>query len=230
MPKQNSLTRRFDDKKREQLAKLFRALGTDNIHEAEAARGRINSLLREYGKSWNDVIELLGGGALRADLARDIAALGSNDPDERVNARRNILELLARHRKTWNDLADVLCAHSHEAWACDPLGDDPPRDPNLVGLIHYVLEQYVALKPHEYIVVALWCLHTHIYSEFMVTPRLALRSPVPFLGFKGRGDGRKIVTRESFGGLQPGVCYAGQKFQKRFFAPKLIGRKSPKWT
>jgi len=51
-----NLQRHFDDKKREQLAKLFRALGTDNPHEAEAARGRIDSLLREYGKSWNDII------------------------------------------------------------------------------------------------------------------------------------------------------------------------------
>jgi hypothetical protein len=175
-------SRRLDDKKREQLAKLFRALGTDNIHEAEAARGRIDSLLREYGKSWSDLIKLLGGAAIRTDLARDITALGSNNPDERANARRNIFELLARYRKTWNDLADVLCVHSHEAWSCDPLGDDPPHVNDLIGLIHYLLEDYVQLKPHEYVAVALWVLHTHVYSQVMVTPRLVLRSPVPGCG------------------------------------------------
>jgi hypothetical protein len=128
MPGQTNLERRFDDKKRKQLAKLFRALGTDNIHEAEAARSRIDSLLREYGKTWSDVVQLLGGpsAAIRTDLVRDIAGLGFADPAERTSARRNILELLARHRKGWNDLVDVLCAASHEVWARNPT-DSPPR-------------------------------------------------------------------------------------------------------
>jgi Protein of unknown function (DUF3631) len=181
--KTHHLERHFDEKKREQLAKLFRALGTDNIHEAEAARGRIEDLLREYGKTWGDVVQLLGGpsAAIRADLVRDIGGLGSADPVECANARRNILELLARHRKSWNDLVDVLCAGSHEAWACNPT-DDPPRINDLLGLIYYLLEEYVALKPHEYVAVALWALHTHVHNQFMVTPRLALRSPVPGCG------------------------------------------------
>jgi hypothetical protein len=38
------------------------------------------------------------------------------------------------------------------------------------------------MKPHEYVAVALWALHTHIYDRFMVTPRLALRSPVADFG------------------------------------------------
>src|SRR5215831_2130859 len=172
-----NLQRQFDDKKREQLAKLFRALGTDNPHEAEAARGRIDSLLREYGKSWNEVIELLGGAAIRADLARDITALGSSDPDERVKARRNILDLLARHRKSWNDLVNVLCAASHEAWACDPLGDDPPRV-NPLALVDYLLREYLELREHEYVALALWVLHSHVYEQFEHTPRLVLRSPI----------------------------------------------------
>jgi hypothetical protein len=44
--------------------------------------------------------------------------------------------------------------------------------------VHWIVEQYVALKPHEYTAAALWTLHTHIYDRFMVTPRLALNSPV----------------------------------------------------
>jgi Protein of unknown function (DUF3631) len=139
--------------------------------------------LREYGKTWAGLIELLGGApaGIRADLAGDIAALGSSDPDERANARRNIADLLARHRKTWNDLADVLCSTSHEAWACDPLSDAPDRV-NPLDLVHYLLQQYVGLQPHEYIAVSLWCLHTHVYNRFMVTPRLTLRSPVADCG------------------------------------------------
>jgi hypothetical protein len=209
MPGQTNLERRFDDKKREQLAKLFRALGTDNVHEAEAARGRIDSLLREYGRSWRDVTKLLGGATIRADLAHDITALGSSEPDERGNARRNILEVLTRHRKTWNDLVDVLCAHSQEAWACDPLSDDPPRINDLVGLIIFLLEMYVALKPHEYVAVALWVLHTHVYNQFMVTPRLALRSPVPGCGKTTLFDvlTRLIAMPKKFDLITPAALY-----------------------
>jgi hypothetical protein len=181
MAGQTNLQRRFDDKKREQLSKLFAALGTDNPHEAEAARGRIDSLLREHHKSWGDIIELLGGAAIRADLARDIIALGSSDPDERATARRNIFDLLGRHRKRWNDLADVLCAHSHEAWACDPLGDDPPRV-NPLALVDYLLREYLELREHEYVALSLWSLHSHVYEQFMHTPRLVLRSPAPGCG------------------------------------------------
>ena len=174
-----TIARRFGDRERERLIKLFRALGTDNTHEAEAARGRIDSLLREFGKTWADLIQLLGG-TIHPDLARNIVALGSSNPDERSTARCNIAELLARLRKNWNDLADALI--STTAWASNPSADDPPREPDLLGLIHYMLEQYVVLKPHEYIAVALWALHTHVYDRFMVTPRLALRSPVADCG------------------------------------------------
>ena len=90
-----TIARRFGDRERERLIKLFRALGTDNAHEAEAARSRIDSLLREFGNTWADLIQLLGG-TIHPDLAHDIVALGSRNPDERSTARCNIAELLAR--------------------------------------------------------------------------------------------------------------------------------------
>ena len=179
------IVRRFDDRERERLGKLFRQLGTDNIHESEAARGRIGSLLQQFGKTWADLIELLAGKpiALRADLAEDIVGLGSSDPVERATARSHIAHLLARQRKTWNDLADVLVSASHEAWACDPLSDDPlKRVDDLLGLIIYMLEEYVSLKPHQLVAVSLWILHTHFFDYFSVTPRLVLRSPTPGCG------------------------------------------------
>jgi hypothetical protein len=179
-----NIVKGFGDKQRQRLAQLFRALGSDNVHEAETARGMIDSLLHEFGRDWTDLISLLGGDAtvLNADLVRDIISLGSSDPEQRARARANIDDLLARHRKSWNDLADVLSASSREAWACNPPADDPPRDPDLIGLIVFLLQEYVQLKEHEYIAVALWILHTHVYDRFTVTPRLALRSPVPGCG------------------------------------------------
>jgi hypothetical protein len=41
-----------------------------------------------------------------------------------------------------------------------------------------VIEEFVAMAPHEYIAVALWILHSHDYLFFEHTPRLVLRSPV----------------------------------------------------
>jgi hypothetical protein len=159
-----TIQRRFGDRDRERLGKLFSQLGTDNKHEAEVARSRIDALLRQFDKTWSDLIGILGGDTpapLHADLARDIIALGSSNPDERANAWRNIADLLARHRKGWNDLVDVLCAASHEAWACDSSADDPRRV-NPLDLVRHLLEEYVALRPHQYVAVALWILHTHI--------------------------------------------------------------------
>jgi hypothetical protein len=175
-----AIAQHFGDRERQRVDKLFRAL---NTHEAEAARGRIDSLLRDYNKTWADITQLLGGAAnaIRAELARDIVALGASEADVRARARRNIFDLLARHRKSWNDLVDVLCSNSHAAWACDPSVDDPERV-NPLALVHHLLQEYVALQPHEYVAVALWALQTHIYDRFMVTPRLALRSPVPDCG------------------------------------------------
>jgi hypothetical protein len=205
----STIIRKFDEKKRKQLQGLFGALGSDNEHEAEAARGRIESLLREFGKGWADIFELLGGkNSLRADLADDIVDLGDGDPEVRATARRRINDLLDRHRKTWNDLVNVLCATSYEAWACDPLADAPDRV-NPFQLIHYLLEQYVVLEPHEYIAVSLWALHAHCYNEFGLTPRLALRSSLPNCGKTTVLNilERLTVRARKYAAITPAVLY-----------------------
>jgi hypothetical protein len=178
-----TIAKRFGDRERERLAKLFRQLGTDNLHEAEAARSRITSLLQPFGKSWTNLVELISGGTLTIDpTIADIAGLGDPDPDQRARVRRDLDELLAKHRKNWNDLVDALCSVTSAAWLLSNPSDDPERV-NPLGLIVHLLQEYVALRePHEYVAVALWALHTHLFRDFMVTPRLALRSPVAGCG------------------------------------------------
>jgi hypothetical protein len=180
MPAQ--VTKRFGDRERDRLIKFFGLLGTDN-NESEVARGMIDALLRDYGLTWADLIRLLAGGTapdIDPDLARNIAALGLHDPGERQNARRNVQELLDRHRKNWNDLTNELCAPSSSSWAAQQAAWPPRVNP--ADLIYVLLERYVGLKPHEYVAATLWALHTHVYDQFMVTPRLTLRSPVPDCG------------------------------------------------
>lgn len=52
----------------------------------------------------------------------------------------------------------------------------------LPDLILTVINEYVDVKKHEAVASTLWSLHTHVFSNFMVSPRLALTSPKPGCG------------------------------------------------
>src|SRR5262245_8367112 len=120
------------DKVRERLAKLFALLGSDNAGEREAARSKIDDILRRNRKNWNDLTELLQG---------------TGSPDSTLQAD-------------------------------DDQAEQPQPSPASLGLVHRIIEDYVDLRPHEHVAVALWVLHGHLYDRFLVSPRLALVSPV----------------------------------------------------
>jgi Protein of unknown function (DUF3631) len=133
---------------------------------------------------------------------RDLhAMIGSSNPEERERAREKLEALLRKHNKTWNDLAELLHQQEHDSAgpAHDPRDDVPAGagpdinvsanagpDPSALDLVHYFLQDFVEMRSHEYIAVALWALHTHVFDQFMVTPRLALVSPV-------RGCGKTVL-------------------------------------
>jgi hypothetical protein len=119
--------------------------------------------------------------------------LGSSNAHEREAARAKIDELLAKHRKSWNDLTQLMSAGGaspDSSW--DVADDDRPtadganlglpgeavQQPNVLELVHFILQQFVDMKPHEHVAAALWVLHTHVFERFLVSPRLALTSPV----------------------------------------------------
>lgn len=129
---------------------------------------------------------------LREKLAMLFAMLGSDNAGERENARSLIDEILRKNRKSWNDLVELL-----QSGSSDPTWDagDENRakealassaapgvasgtNVSALDLLRHVLEMYLELKPYEYVAAALWILHTHVFNRFMVTPRLALVSPV----------------------------------------------------
>jgi hypothetical protein len=120
----------------------------------------------------------------RKRLAQLFAMLGSDNVNERENARQMLDNILRKNRKTWNDLTELLqTGASGSAWDIDDderakTPDAPSRDISALELVHFILQEYVDLKPHEYIAVSLWILHTHMFREFMISPRLALTSPV----------------------------------------------------
>jgi len=113
--------------------------------------------------------------------------LGSDNVNERENARRRIDDILVRNKWTWNDLPELLRGGLSAPEDNHPNDDQAPNPHiNPFDLVQYILEQYVVLTPHEYVAVALWIVHTHVYDRFMVTPRLAVTSPV-------RGCGKTIL-------------------------------------
>ena len=101
--------------------------------------------------------------------------------NEGINATAQLLRLLAEHGLGLVDLPDIQRQHAeYEAAKKGTAGAATPSNnqPNVPELIQHVLWEYVDLEPHEYIGAVLWILHTHVFNNFAVTPRLALLSPV----------------------------------------------------
>jgi hypothetical protein len=127
-----------------------------------------------------------------------LAMLGSSNTNERETARRMIDDLLAKHRKNWNDLIELMKSGGISTDPWEPAYDDNrsaeqhagdavdaglpeaaiKEPPNALDLARFIFQEHVDWKPHEYIAVALWVLHTHVFEHFMVSPRLAFTSPV----------------------------------------------------
>jgi Protein of unknown function (DUF3631) len=133
----------------------------------------------------------------RKRLEQLFRMIGSSNAGEAENARRLIIEMLARYRKTWNDLADLMKGgdtatgtweaaydddRSKEQQAGDAINAGLPeaavKEPNVLELTRFILEEYLDMKPHEHTAAALWVLYTHIFDRFTISPRLALSSPV----------------------------------------------------
>lgn len=139
--------------------------------------------------------------AIREKLRKLFALLGSANPHERETARLKIEEILRRNRKTWNDLTALLFGAGKidaEGWESDGIrradivatgaakkkkaGTDRPELSELFDILVHLLQEYIDLKPHEYVAVGLWILHSHVFDRFMITPRLALLSAVRGVG------------------------------------------------
>src|SRR5450759_3526577 len=134
-----------------------------------------------------------------ARLKKLFAMLGSANAAEHDAARKKLDAILLRNRKTWNDLTELLASggKSDDQWSTNheartsnatPIAGAKEKDFNALELVHYLVGTHLDVKRHEAIAIALWILHSHVYSHSAVTPRLALTSPV-------RGCGKTTVLR-----------------------------------
>ena len=119
-------------------------------------------------------------------LAKLVAMLGTANEHERSNVWDRINKILQQHKKSWAEVPELLRSVA-------PDEDEPPIADDLDGsgigpldLVTHILRKYAQLQEHEYLAVALWIIHTHVFDRFMNTPRLALVSPV-------RGCGKTVV-------------------------------------
>jgi hypothetical protein len=170
---------------RDQICDLFAALNAADDSAAATARQDLVDLLRANRKGFSDLADLTlaasvrlwpSDGGTRERLAKLIALLGSPMAGERNSSRMKIITILAKHKRDWGDLVELLRAADYADWPDQEADLGAPV--NLLDLLYHLIEGYAALEPHEITTVAAWILHTHVFGRFMVTPRLALTSPV----------------------------------------------------
>jgi hypothetical protein len=121
-------------------------------------------------------------------LARKLfAQMGSSDKDADV-ARDKLRLLIEEHGLTWNDLPGILAADIDHVGTVDNTGDGdagpaatpPTADdiPDILALVLALLEEHASTTAEQRLAIALWILHCWVFDQFVITPRLALLSPV----------------------------------------------------
>ena len=115
------------------------------------------------------------------------AQMGSSGKDADV-ARDKLRQLMEEHGLTWNDLPRILAADidlagtagDAENGDAGPAATQPTADdiPDILGLVLALLEEHASTTAEQRLAIALWILHCWVFDQFVITPRLALLSPV----------------------------------------------------
>lgn len=194
---------------RQQVCDLFIAIGAD-----PTAKTKLKQLLAKLKKNWNDLAEIVcpsaaarsgldpllnSGRARKHDNQRNgirarFGAIGSNSPNESDNAENALKRYLVQLGLMWSDLPWLIqpdpdpqqASASSSASVQHPF-TEPDAPPPLAVLVA-LIERYVGCNPHQALACALWAMHTHIFSSYLITPRLYITSPV-------KGCGKSTLLR-----------------------------------
>ena len=107
---------------------------------------------------------------VRLRLTQLHAMLGTSNAHERDAVWQKIDETLRKHKLTWNDLPEILQPGSDDTDIQDdpdPAPEQQPGDTRALECVQYILQQYVDLKPHEYLAVAFYGFCTHTLSTIL---------------------------------------------------------------
>jgi hypothetical protein len=124
------------------------------------------------------------------------AMVGSPNPSEAANARDKLIKLLTKHALTWNDLPVIIAATEADSTAQTKSQPQPTPtgapQVNVLDFVLHLIERHLALTLEQRMALALWTLHTHVFGRYLVSPRLALLSPV-----RGCGKTTALILLEA---------------------------------
>jgi hypothetical protein len=109
--------------------------------------------------------------------------LGSSHAGERDNVIASIDQILRAHGHSWAELDKLLATGAAEESRTNDDDNDDDRSstgpaPMPLDRLMPMVREYLHLGEHDYLAVALWIVHTFLFDRFMISPRLALVSPV----------------------------------------------------
>jgi hypothetical protein len=119
------------------------------------------------------------------------AMIGSPTTNESATAFDKLKKLLAEHGVTWNDLSailpdtDISFGDVNNSTSTSTAAPQEPMDApavNVLDLVLFLIERHVVITAEERMIVALWVLHTYVFDDFDITPRLAVLSPASECG------------------------------------------------
>jgi hypothetical protein len=110
------------------------------------------------------------------DRARKVAA-------EEFGIRASILDKLVAAKRTelGLDQADGKQGRAIEFPEPQPW-DQPVDGAQLLGALVEILGKYVVMSEHQKVAIALWIMHAYLIDRSMISPRLAIRSPIKGCG------------------------------------------------
>jgi hypothetical protein len=166
----------------------------------------LDQWLRDRGLSWGDLFEIyarvrdfnsssplpaniagLKDGDLKRFEALHSALLHSMVQSERTKAYAVLTKWLQSHGLTWGNLLDVLArvwVRNSSSAARDPHNanrSSPFPDSGFArgaDFVRNLIRKYVVLNAHYLVAVTLWAIHSYVFDQFMITPRLHVRTPL----------------------------------------------------
>ena len=118
-------------------------------------------------------LDPLSYGRARKDAAKQLGGISVSLLDAAVRAKRAELGL--------NDGDDGKQGRPIEFQEVEPW-DQPVDGAQLLGALVDILSKYVVMTEHQKVAISLWILHAYLIDRSMISPRLAIRSPVKGCG------------------------------------------------
>ena len=133
------------------------------------------------------VDDAIAAGAADAEIKR-LAALSQvqyeqerKSAAEKLNVRASILDKLVEAEKRSGDTGDGKPGRKVEFPAPEPW-PEKVDGAELLDELATAIRRYIVMPDHSHDVCALWTVHTYLLDHFLISPRLAIRSPAPGAG------------------------------------------------